>query len=86
MMKGVLVFLIVITIIYLVFSIWNTFITKKQVTMSVIDASYCILLGAFTAMFKYAMVVEIIAVVVVAIWLFLAGTQWNKNYKRKYEE
>ncbi|MBO5413474.1 MAG: hypothetical protein J6A29_04175 [Clostridia bacterium] len=84
MIKGVLVFLIVITIMYLAFSIWNTFITNKQVTMSVIDIAYGVLLGSFTGLIKTSVIVYIVEIILVAIWLMIVSLQWNKNHKEKY--
>lgn len=80
--------MIVITIIYLVFSIWNTFISKKQVVMSAIDVCYNIFLGGFIG----AVIVEtncwsivVIEIFVIAIWLVIASIQWKKNYNKKYK-
>ena len=83
-----LVVMVVITIIYLAFSIWNTFISKKQVVMSVVDVGYSIFLGGFIG----AVIVEknyrsvaIIEIFVIAIWLIIVSIQWKKNYNKKYK-
>lgn len=80
-----LVVMIVITIIYLVFAIWHTFISKKQVVMSMIDAIYCIILGCALAMLECSIIIYAIVILVASIWLLLASAQWKKNYNKKYK-
>lgn len=83
--KIMLVLVIVITIAYLSFSIWNVFITKKQITMSVVDLLYCMALGGLTAMFS-TRIPGLIAIIFLGIWLMITGDACRKNYQRKNKE
>ena len=78
----VLVFAILITIAYLCFSIWNVFITKKQIMMSVIDMAYCIVLGGFNSMLPSTKLV-VITTVLLTIWLIIIGNACEKNRKKQ---
>ena len=73
-----LVIMVVITISYLVFSIWHTFITKKQVTMSKIDFGYIIFIY-FMQIFSYSILRTVVTIGIVLVWLTILCIQWEKN-------
>lgn len=81
-MMKVLAVAIVITIAYLVFSIWNVFITKRQRKLGAIDYVYIVLFMLFTGLLTSMKVILLIQVVFM-VWLFIMLMQVNKNVLMK---
>ena len=72
---------IVITIIYVAFTIRGTFVTKKQIKISIIDIAYCMILGAYSGQLDISIIV--IIGMFLLLWLLVISRKRNKNLIEK---
>lgn len=85
-MKNVLIiFIAVITVIYLVLSIRSTYVTKKKIVHAPIDGMYLISANIALAMFDEVIFYQIILNSLWLIFILLLQKQWIKNKNEKDE-
>lgn len=76
------VLVIAIAIVYLLFSVWNVFVTGRQRKLGVIDYVYIVLFMLFTGLITSMKVIFLLQVLFM-VWLFIMIMQVNRNAQMK---
>ena len=75
-----------IAITYFIFSVWNVFITKKQITIAPIDFTFWNAFGILCGLelYTYYGIKTIVSIALIcALWLSLIAYQTGENEKEK---
>ena len=72
--------IIVSTIIYLVFSIRNTFIKKKQTRISIVDILFYLFFAGWTVTFECSFIAMCIEFAFLVAWIVIVSDKWGENY------
>lgn len=77
------IIMIVIVIICFCFSVWNVFVTKKQISVSIFDV--CLLISTEISIFSINFEISTILVVnsILIIWWILTLIQLTKNLEKQ---
>lgn len=80
-----IVIAILYTIAYFTFAIWNVFVTKKQIVMSVIDLVYFCIAGGIVSYIGecHSLKFALIFFSALVLWSIILSIALEKNKKRK---